>query len=273
LGGNVRSLRYHVKTITQRHSRSFGRNTDFHKNFGAALSALTGAGLISYRDLNFIDTNRIDRWVAPSYGAKNVVVMAEKRSFSEELLKVGHNLGVTVQATGGFASRVTVETMLLEMADAGHDLTKPFVVFAMVDFDPDGWNVADEFVTQMLELGLRRVRRFWPYGRKKPSQPWIDIVSVRELSSEFLDRERHKLSGGRKSVKDEWLQATGGLYGRGGKTWGLSSEAFFGRLEQYLSQKIQRYLPEDYLYHKITNFESLEQPIKDYIAAKLFAQM
>ena len=270
-GGNIRSLKYYVKTITARHSVSFGKNTDFDSNFTAALSDLTSAGLMSYTDLNFIDSNKVNRWVAPSYGAKNVIAIAEKRSFSEELLSVGKKLGVTVQCTGGSSSRVTVETMLLEMAEKGHDLTKPFVVFAMVDFDPSGWNIADEFVEQMLELGLGKVRSFWPYGRDKPKQPWIDIVSVKDLDPELIDHERHNLKAGRKNLTNEWLTATGGLYGRGGKKWGLSSEAFLGMLEEHLSSKLDKYLPADYLYHKIEALRSLAQPLKDYVSTKLFA--
>lgn len=269
LGGNVRSLRYHVKTITETHTRSFGKNTDFHKNFGQALSDLTGAGLLSYRDLNFIDNNRINRWVAPSYGAKNIVVMAEKRAFSDELLRVGKKHGVTVQCTGGNASRVTVETMLLEMADNGHDLTEPFVVFAMVDFDPEGWNIAQEFVNQMFELGLSKVKSFWPYGRDKPRQPWIDIVSVSEVGTDFLDQQRHPFRVKKKKVTAEWITATGGLYGQGGKEWALSSEAFLGSLDEHLSSKLKKILPEDYKYHKIEAMSSLIHPLTNYAAEKL----
>ena len=267
--GNVRSLRYHVKTITETHTRSFGRTTDFHSLFGEALSKLTGAGLLSYSDLNFIDNNRVNRWVAPSYGAKNVVVIAEKRSFSEELLDLGKSLGVTVQCTGGNASRVTVETMLLEMAENGHDLTEPFLVFAMVDFDAEGWNVAQEFVTQMLELGLSKVRSFRPYGRKKPRQPWIDIVVAREMGTDFLDEQRHPYRTTKKNVTAEWLTATGGLYGQGGKKWALSSEAFLGYLEEHLTAKLKKFLPKDYQYHKIEAMRSLIHPLTNYAAEKL----
>lgn len=269
-GGNTRSLRYYVKKITDRHTRSFGRTTDFHKHFVQALSDITGEGLISYRDLNFIDGNRVNRWVAPAHGVKNVVVMAEKRSFAVELLDVGKRLGVTVQCTGGVASRVTVETMLLEMADAGHDLTKPFVVFAMVDFDPAGWNIADQFVTQMLELGLKRVRSFWPHGRKRPRQPWIDIVDAQKLEREILDNERHPLKDSGTKLADKWITATGGLYGQGGKKWALSSEAFFGTLEENLIGKLKPFLPDPYLYPKVEAFRSLPLPLKDFVSAKLY---
>jgi len=273
-GGNVRSLRYHVKNITDKHTWSFGKNTDFHKLFGNALSDLTGAGLISYCDLRFIDTNRVDRWVAPSYGIKNVILMAEKRSFIEELLEIGKKYGVTVQATGGVASRVTIETMLLEMADAGHDLTEPFVLLAIVDVDPAGWNIAASFVEQMLELGLGKIRTFRPYGKRFPKQPWIDVVTIDSLDPDFVTLQRHPLRVGRRAAKlaDEWLRATGGLYGRGGKDWALSSEAFLGDLDAHVAEKLKPYSPPDYAYSKITAYKSLSQPLKNYMAARLTAQ-
>jgi hypothetical protein len=258
-----------VITIIKAHSRSFGKKTDFHKLFGQALSRLTEAGLIAYRDLNFIDVNRVNRWVAPSYGARNVVVMAEKRAFSDELLRVGKKFGVTVQATGGVPSRVTVETMLLEMADAGHDLTKPFVAFVMVDFDPYGWQLAHSFVEQMLQLGIKKVRRFYPYGRERPPQPWIDIVRTDELKPEFIEAERHPLGGRSRKLVDEWIRATGGLYGRGGKEWALSSESLLGYLEDHLENKLPKFLTEDYRYHKVEAFRALEQPLQDFMAQKL----
>lgn len=270
-GGNVRSLRYHVKTITEKHTWSFGKTTDFHKLFGNALSDLTGAGLLSYRDLNFIDNNRINRWVAPSYGIKNVIFMAEKRSFIDELHRIGPKYGVTVQTTGGVASRVTVETMLLEMADAGHDLTEPFVVLAAVDVDPAGWNIAASFVEQMLELGLSKVRTFRPYGNRRPKQPWIDVVSVDSLDPQFVETQRHPLRVGRRAANlaDEWVRATGGLYGRGGKDWALSSEAFLGSLEEHIAEKLEAFTPKDYAYSKIAVYKSLAQPLKNYMAARL----
>jgi hypothetical protein len=270
-GGNVRSLRYHVKTITEKHTRSFGKTTDFHKLFGNALSDLTGAGLLSYRDLNFIDNNRINRWVAPSYGIKNVIFMAEKRSFIEELLRIGPKYGVTVQTTGGVASRVTVETMLLEMADAGHDLTEPFVVLAAVDVDPAGWNIAASFVEQMLELGLSKVRTFRPYGKRRPKQPWIDVVSVDSLDPKFVETQRHPLHVGKRAANlaDEWVRATGGLYGRGGKDWALSSEAFLGSLEEHVAHKLEAFTPKDYAYSKIAAYKNLSRPLKNYMAARL----
>lgn len=274
-GGNVRSLRYYVKTITTRHSWSFGKTTDFHALFGQALSEITAAGLISYRELNFIDTNRGDRWVAPPYGAKNVILMAEKRAFVEELLRIGKKLGVTAQTTGGVPSRVTVETMLLEMADAGHDLTKPFVVLCIVDFDPAGWNLAASFIEQMLELGLSKIKTFRPYGRRRPKQPWLDVVSVRSLDREFIEQERHRLNVGKraKNLADEWIRATGGLYGRGGKDWALSSEAFMGGIEAHVVKKLKRFLPDDYAYPKIAAYRSLDRPLKNYIAARLSSQL
>lgn len=270
-GGNVRSLWYYVKRLTTKHSRSFGKSTTFDDLFSTALTEMTNAGLFSYRDFNFIDQNKANRWVSPSYGATNIILMAEKRSFSEELIRLAKQYGVTAQAVGGVSSRVTVETMLTEMADAGHDLTKPFLVFAMVDFDPAGWNIAQSFVEQMLDLGLAKIRGFWPYGRDYPRQPWIDMVSIRDLDTEFIKERRHKISKKQKSA-DEWITATGGLYGRSGKKWGLSSEIFLGLAGEHLAKKLPKYLPEDHeRYQKIVAYESLDRPLKNYIAARLFA--
>lgn len=274
-GGNVRSLWYHVKSLTSRHSWSFGKNVEYDDLFSSALTELTDAGLMEYRELNFIDQNKVNRWVAPCYGTKNLIIVAEKRAFSEELLTIGKRYGVTVQATGGVPSRVTIETMLLEMVEAGHDLTGPFTVFAMVDFDPAGWNIAQTFVEHMLGLGLKKIRAFHPYGRERPRQPWIDIVSVGDLDVEFIEENRHSLKVGKRSkaLADEWVRATGGLYGRGGKQWALSSEVFLGLVDKHLAKKLPSHLADHDRYKRIVAYESIDQPLKNYIAAKLFAQM
>lgn len=274
-GGNVRSLWYHVKALVGRHAWSFGKNVEYDGLFSEALTEITNAGLMEYRELNFIDQNRVNRWVAPHYGTKNLIIMAEKRAFSEELLSIGRRYGVTVQATGGVPSRVTTETMLLEMAEAGHDLTQPFIVFAMVDFDPDGWNIAQTFVEHMLGLGLKKIKAFQPYGRDRPRQPWIDIVSVGDLNVDFIEENRHPLKIGKRSkaLGDEWVSATGGLYGRGGKQWALSSEVFLGLVDEHLEKKLPKHLSNLELYQQIVAYQSLDQPFKNYIAAKLSAQM
>jgi hypothetical protein len=224
-GGNVRSLWYYVRTLVETHSRSFSVRSRMEGIFSSELSTLSGVGLISYLDLNFIDVNRADRWVAPDYGTRNVILMAEKRAFSEEFVNLGKHYGVTVQAAGGQPSRVTVENLLLDMHSAGHDLTKPFTVFSLVDCDPAGWNIASSFIEAMLELGLHKVKHFWPYGRKRPRQPWIDIVSVKDLEPSQIKRYRHPLKVGKRAMKvaNEWLRATGGLYGKGGLSWALDS--------------------------------------------------
>ncbi|MFA7478846.1 MAG: hypothetical protein WC184_13310, partial [Acidimicrobiia bacterium] len=92
---------------------------------------------------------------------------------------------------------------------------------------------------------------------------------------EFIEENRHSLKVGKRSkaLADEWLAATGGLYGRGGKQWGLSSEVFLGLVDEHLANKLPKHLDDHDRYQKIVAYESLDQPLKNYIAAKLFAQM
>ena len=270
-GGNVRSLWYYVKTIVESHQRSFGTEK-MEGTFSSELSTMSAKGLISYVDLNFIDVNRADRWVAPAYGTTNVVLMAEKRAFSDEFLSLGKHYGVTVQATGGQPSRVTVENLLLDMHNAGHDLTKPFTVFALVDCDPAGWNIASSFVEAMLELGLSKVNSFWPFGRQRPRQPWIDIVSVKDLDPAQVEQFRHPLSIGRRErvIANEWIQATGGLYGKDGLTWALSSELFLGYISEHLKRKLPRYLKtEPEAFQKRVAMEKLAPSLAHLVSIKL----
>ncbi len=273
-GGNVRSLWYHVKPIVTRHSRSFGKKADYDGMLSDALTDMTNAGLLAYRDLNFIDQNKVNRWVSPRYGSTNIVIMAEKRSFSQKLLDIGKEYGVTVQCTGGFPSRVTVETMLLEMAEAGHDLTKPFIVFALVDADPAGWNIASTFVNHMLELGLKKVKGFRPHGRRRPVQPWIDVVDAKDLETKFVQECRHRLTVKKRAraLADAWVRATGGLYGRGGKRWALSSDVFMSFIDDHIQKKLPKFLSDRHQdYKKIVTYESLDQQLKNYIAARVIA--
>lgn len=271
-GGNIRSLWYHVKNLVRRHSRSFSGDLD--DLFSAELTTMTSLGLLGYRDLNLVDTKATGRWVAPPYGTSNVILMAEKSAFSSKFIDLGKKYGVTVQTTGGVSSRVTVDTMLSEMAEAGHDLSKPFVVFALVDYDPPGWNIAEEFINQMRDLGLKKVRAFSAYGPRKPLQPWIDIVSLSDLDSPFLEKYRFELSRNvrRTRLADQWVAATGGLYGRGGKEYGLAADELIDLVDEHLARKLPEYLqrsPEDF--QRLAAFDDLVRASKDYLTARVLA--
>lgn len=273
-GGNVRSLWYHCKPTYRRHRRSFG-SPELDGLFSPALTELTSAGLLGYRDLNLIDVNRASRWVAPSYGTTNIILLAEKSAFTSKLIELGQRYGVTVQASGGQSSRVTVDTMLSEMADAGYDLTREFIVYALVDFDPAGWNIATEFVNQLRSLGLKKVREFRPY-QMRGAQPWIDMVEVKDLGSEFLAENRFRLNARarRANLTKRWANATGGLYGRGGTDWAISSDEFLEMLDDHLDRKIRpmlRRTPENF--QRLSSFDQLAKLSREYLTTRLLGTL
>lgn len=270
-GGNVRSLWYHVKPLVRRHSKSFSGD-DMANLFSAQLTIMTRLGLLSYRDLNLTDSDSAGRWVSPLYGTTNVILMAEKSAFSSKLIELGKRYGVTVQTTGGASSRVTVDTLLTEMSEAGHDLTRPFTIFVLVDIDPAGWNIAEEFIKQMKELGLKKVHAYHPYGEDRPLQPWIDIISATDLDTEFLAKYRFELKTQTRKTKlsDEWIKATGGLYGRNGKEHGLAADELIQFIDEHLARKIPEHLKQDpQVFSRLSALDDLVESTKRYLTARL----
>ena len=287
-GGNLRSIWYHVKKLVRAQSKAFQVKGDMADTISEEFKAMVIAGLLSYVDLNLMDDRLPYRRLAPKYGNRRVILLAEKVGFFSKMVALGVRYGATVQITRGEPSLNTMDHMLTEMAEAGYDLTQKFILFDFCDFDPVGWNIGEVFVEHMRIFGINNITRFRQYRQQRYC---LDLVNPHELDSKFLDEVRHRLKRRKAGIDftseapsylvksgepekapliNRWLACTGGLYGRNGKTWGVSAEEFLPLLDEHADAKIIPRLetpPE--AFYRLSAIQGLNEALRPYLVQRL----
>lgn len=268
-GGNIRSLWYYVKKVVQDHPRAFKVKKDLDSLFSKQLAAMVRAGLISYKDLNLTDDRESYRRLGPLYGNPHIILLGEKFSFLSKLIEVGLNYGITVQCSKGMPSLIMADTMITEMAEAGYDLNREFIILNFTDFDPTGWNIGNTFARHLKELGIKNIRSFDQYPTPRDT---LDVVCPHDLPSEFLERARNTIKA---SIRDNaltrrWALATGGLYQRGGINYAVSAEEHLEFFDAMLAEKIKPLLvqqPE--VFTRLINLEYLSDTMSQYLLERV----
>lgn len=249
--GFIRGMWYPIKTPMSQHNFKQFRE-DHSSAMGDALALLVEAGLCTYVDFQFRDDNKSNREVGE--GNPHVILMTEKGGFFGMLNVASQKYGCTVVATGGVGSLLTCNYMLNEIAARGVDITKQeFAVLTIVDFDPTGYNISEEFVHDMECLGVRRFRRFEQFGRK--DYKWLDLIvpsrvelrpgeNIYDHTYTVHSRFTKKPKGGGDPWAKKWARTTGGVDGKGGrgKKWKLGIQADEFR-EAYLVDMLERFIP------------------------------
>ena len=286
-GGNIRSIWYHVKKLVREHARAFKLKGELANLISKHLTEMVQAGLLSYKDLNLMDDRRPYRRLAPSYGNPRVILIAEKISFFSKMVALGVRYGATVQITRGVPSLICIDTMLTEMAEAGHDLTQQFIIFDYCDFDPVGWNIGETFVEHLRDFGVTNIARFRQYRGERGC---LDLVNPHELDSDFLKQVRHRLKRrkagaeltthqakaskrSRASLVSRWVASTGGLYGRNGTTYGVSAEEFLHLLDEHSDAKvIPRLETPPEAFFRLSAFQGLNEALRPYLVQRLIGE-
>lgn len=215
VNGNIRSYWYQrVKPLLSR-----TRVKGFAKKYGATIKALVQLvvyqRLIHYREFGFRDEGQQNRAV----GTDNpfIILAAEKLGHLPLIERLGRDYGVSHFAMGGQASVLSMEYFVQELAAAGVT-NRPLEIFTIVDWDPSGRSIAENF-----QFGLAAV------GYKG------DIRSTHLVHPEHIPKEQVRLgmytlprSKSQKERNATWIAETGGLrkYGdttKGGK--GLEADA------------------------------------------------
>lgn len=267
-GGNVRSVWYCLKPTVTRHRVSFG-TSDLYSMVSGSLLDMVVSGLFSYRDFNMEDDRAQYRRLAPVYGNPHVVVIGEKIAFVSRFFRYANFFGVTTQMTRGLPSVIMADTMLTEMAEAGFDLGQQFVVLSFTDFDPVGFNVSQTFIEHLRMLGIRRVRRFKQYLRRSY---WLDIVPPSSLPADFRQTNSYRIPASvqRTKLAEEWIQATGGVFGRKSKKLGISAEELLGVLPDRIGTQLAPFLAGDLDWiYRLRTFEQLQQALESYLLERI----
>jgi len=217
--GNIRSYWYRrVKPVLFR-----GRAKEAAKKYDAMISQFSlmvqHYYLFHYRDFGFLDENQQHRRLGTAN--PHIFVVAEKVGHFPLLSDIWDNFGVTVLSLGGMPSVLSTEYFLRELDHTGFGLDAEVITYFIVDFDPAGYSIAENFFKQMRRLGYRG-----PLSR-------VDLVHPERMSAEQLELNKFRIAvkASTKSRVGKWIAEQGGglhPYGIGkksGPVYGIQADA------------------------------------------------
>lgn len=179
--------------------------------------------LFRYVDFGFVDT-LLRRYVGKQNG--HLVLFVEKKGRYPHTLQIAKKYDATAISSDGFPNHIDIEFFIREMAEKG-TLRDQIHIFGMVDYDPSGYWILNEFKQQLLDYG-------------------VEIGSVHSLVKpelfDNLEYAQYKLGKDRR-LKN-WMEITNGL---NGEPYGIEIDALGGlgggpTMKQLFEQSIQPYL-------------------------------
>lgn len=266
--GFIRGMWYHIKTRISRYKPLRGH---YYGTMVTQLATLVRAGLVSYRDFNFRDRDQDLRKLGSDN--RHIILFAEKDGFISILEELRDLYGCNIATMGGTPSLMSTNYLVSEMAAAGFDLTRRYVCLSMVDFDPDGWDTAGDFISNLESSGLRNFHLFSQYGQQDKR---LDLVQPKNLEASDLSTVRYNLPARVQRSRQcaTWAQLTGGIDGQGSRKYGLESDEFTQeRIGQLVDQAITPFLttpPE--VVQRRARMRQLEKAVTDFMVYKLLHQ-
>jgi len=284
---NIRGLWYHISKYLYEQKTL---REDRYGLMGDQLQRMIEAGLISYKDFDFKDSDKDQRHI----GTENpyIIVLAEKDGFESILDEVHQTYGCTTIFTAGQGSSLSINYLVADMFDAGVDLTQLFTVIAMVDFDPTGWSIARHFALKLQQFGIKKLRTFHQYKgtyritvtekvndkvvKKILESPyhWLDLIQPKNLPPGTNPREISrplKNNQVRAPRTYEWAENTGGVDGKGEHKLGILMDSFHkDDILELVDQSLSPFLDvEPGTARRIAQVRELEKALKDLLLYKV----
>ena len=196
--GNIRSWWYgRVKPLFSRVGvPKFKEKYD--AMIGKLVELVMDQQLIHYRDFGFRDEGQANRRIGDAN--PHVIVVSEKLGHLPLLEQLGRDYGVTYYGLGGQPSVLSMEYFLREYAAAGFT-DQTIHIFTIVDFDPAGHNIAQNYSLGLQLLGYQGA--IFPTSLVHPSHMSPSQIALNKYG---LPR-----SNAQQTRTANWIQETGGL--------------------------------------------------------------
>jgi hypothetical protein len=126
-----------------------GWNRGMSKRLSSVLSDLVKSGEITYRSLNILDASR-DRSLHPDSLESDKIIFVEKSAAYRKLKPLEEVYDVSLVEGSGWQATALIEDMIHELnPDEG-----PFHVWILTDYDPTGFQIAEDFASRAEIFGL-----------------------------------------------------------------------------------------------------------------------
>ncbi len=216
--GNIRSFWYYIKDTMDRVGAN--KKGDGSLIVSNMLMVMVKAGLFKYRDFGFDDDDKGNRWHAKKH--PNIILFAEKTSYTDLMQEVNRDFDITTVATGGQSSYLSIEYLVDELRERQVDLSEEFVIFSIVDFDPSGDIIATNFIENLMDNGIKNIRTFpgtfYKLFKRK------DIVLPEHMTEEQRNKVyRLPLNVRKSGLAAKWAARTGGINGKKNILYGIET--------------------------------------------------
>ena len=216
--GNIRSFWYYIKDTMDRVGAN--KKGDGSLIVSNMFVVMVKAGLFKYKDFGFDDDDKGNRWHAKKH--PNIILFAEKTSYTDLMQEVNRDFDITTIATGGQSSYLSIEYFVDELRKRQVDLSGEFIVFSLVDFDPSGDIIATNFVENLTDNGIKNVRTFPGTFYKLFKRN--DIVIPEHMTEEQRNKVyRLPLKVRKSGLAAKWAARTGGVNGKKNILFGIET--------------------------------------------------
>lgn len=225
---------YYSESASRRFSQSLSEHT----------STLVKEGVLTYRDLNIVDDSRKREVVGTDRVECDKILFVEKEAKYRQLLPIADVLGVSIVSGGGWQATALIEDLANVL-----DSDQSYSIFVLTDFDPTGYQIADDFRRRARTLG-------------------IDIETVErvgiepeQIPEETLEAEKFRVPV-ENDTDREWLRDHGIEDDFGDPVFGLELEAIGERGSQaadfrrVVVEALEPHPDKDRRRHKDTNIET-----------------
>jgi len=207
--GNIRSFWYYIKDTMDRIGAN--KKGDAYNIVSNMFVLMVKSGLFKYRDFGFDDDDKGNRQIGGKHA--HIILFAEKTSYTDILKEVNRDFDITTIAVGGQSSYLSIEYFVKEMADQKIDLSKQFIIFSIVDFDPAGDIIATNFADNLDDNGIKNIKTF--AGQFYKNFKRNDLVIPANMDPQQRKRVyRLPLSVRKSGQAAKWAARTGGVNGK-----------------------------------------------------------
>lgn len=264
--GNIRSFWYYIKDTMDRVGAN--KKGNGYLIVSDMFMVMVKAGLFKYKDFGFDDDDKGNRWHAKKHS--NIILFAEKTSYTDLMQEVNRDFDITTIATGGQSSYLSIEYFVDELRERQVDLSKEFAVFSIVDFDPAGDIIATNFVENLIDNGVKNVRTFpgvfYKYFNRK------DIVIPENMTQEQRNKVyRLSLKVRKSGLAAKWAARTGGVNGKKNILYGIETVVMpKAQIMQVFTTELSKIITIDFeLIAKCRQMQTLKDRMQTFALKKL----
>jgi hypothetical protein len=205
--GNIRTYWYsHIKPTLARVGLLKGRHDHYQTMLSVFTELVRDYNLFRYADFGFDDDNWENRRIATKM--PNVILFGEKAGWLRTLKAFYEEYGMTVAVLGGAPSLLSTEYLVKQLSQVT-SLNQKFYLISAVDYDPSGEMIANSFVSQLKDQGLKDIEL-------------INLISLENYTKKEIRLFKFPIPSKNKTKVKNWIKSTNGI---NGKAFGLEADS------------------------------------------------